>query len=86
MTLKCQNTFVKSAQEFPIVIPSTYGNAYFNCNHPDLKQENLLLDKYGNICIADLSMAVLEPKGRLLETSCGSPHFTVPEIVAGKNL
>jgi len=30
-------------------------------------------------------MAVLEPKGRLLETSCGSPHYASPEIVAGKN-
>jgi len=29
-------------------------------------------------------MAVLEPKGRLLETSCGSPHYASPEIVAGK--
>ena len=29
-------------------------------------------------------MAVLEPTGRLLETSCGSPHYASPEIVAGK--
>jgi serine/threonine protein kinase len=50
-----------------------------------LKPENLLLDKDGNIRIADFGMAVLEPKGRLLETSCGSPHYASPEIVAGKN-
>jgi serine/threonine-protein kinase HSL1, negative regulator of Swe1 kinase len=49
-----------------------------------LKPENLLLDKDGNIRIADFGMAVLEPKGRLLETSCGSPHYASPEIVAGK--
>jgi serine/threonine-protein kinase HSL1, negative regulator of Swe1 kinase len=49
-----------------------------------LKPENVLLDKDGNIRIADFGMAVLEPKGRLLETSCGSPHYASPEIVAGK--
>jgi serine/threonine protein kinase len=49
-----------------------------------LKPENLLLDKEGNIRIADFGMAALEPKGRLLETSCGSPHYASPEIVAGK--
>ncbi|CAD6587059.1 MAG: hypothetical protein TREMPRED_004650 [Tremellales sp. Tagirdzhanova-0007] len=28
-------------------------------------------------------MAALEPSDRLLETSCGSPHYASPEIVAG---
>lgn len=30
-------------------------------------------------------MAALEVKEKLLETSCGSPHYASPEIVAGKN-
>ncbi|KAL6451729.1 HSL1 Serine/threonine-protein kinase HSL1 [Candida maltosa Xu316] len=57
----------------------------FNICHRDLKPENLLLDFSKNIKIADFGMAALEVKEKLLETSCGSPHYASPEIVAGKN-
>lgn len=56
----------------------------FNICHRDLKPENLLLDKHRNIKIADFGMAALQPFDRMLETSCGSPHYASPEIVAGK--
>ncbi|KTW30651.1 hypothetical protein T552_00367 [Pneumocystis carinii B80] len=56
----------------------------FNICHRDLKPENLLLDKHRNIKIADFGMAALQPLDRMLETSCGSPHYASPEIVAGK--
>ncbi|KAK9373461.1 kinase-like domain-containing protein [Lipomyces chichibuensis] len=56
----------------------------FNICHRDLKPENLLIDKYHNIKIADFGMAALEASGKMLETSCGSPHYASPEIVAGK--
>ncbi|KAI8144169.1 kinase-like domain-containing protein [Fennellomyces sp. T-0311] len=51
--------------------------------HRDLKPENLLLDSSNNIKIADFGMASLQPAGSMLETSCGSPHYASPEIVAG---
>ncbi|KAI8086385.1 uncharacterized protein BX664DRAFT_282272 [Halteromyces radiatus] len=51
--------------------------------HRDLKPENLLLDSTNNIKIADFGMASLQPAGSMLETSCGSPHYASPEIVAG---
>ncbi|ODV84614.1 hypothetical protein CANARDRAFT_29140 [[Candida] arabinofermentans NRRL YB-2248] len=57
----------------------------FNICHRDLKPENILLDKNHNIKIADFGMAALETTQRLLETSCGSPHYASPEIVAGRN-
>ncbi|KAF8599893.1 Pkinase-domain-containing protein [Ceratobasidium sp. AG-I] len=56
----------------------------FNISHRDLKPENILLDKNMNIKIADFGMAALEVANGMLETSCGSPHYASPEIVAGK--
>lgn len=44
-----------------------------------------LLDRDRNIKIADFGMAALEAADKLLETSCGSPHYASPEIVAGLN-
>ena len=58
----------------------------FNICHRDLKPENLLLDKKAkSIKIADFGMAALELPNKLLETSCGSPHYASPEIVMGKS-
>lgn len=51
--------------------------------HRDLKLENILMDINGNIKIGDFGFAALQPKGSLLRTSCGSPHYAAPEVIAG---
>ena len=56
----------------------------FNICHRDLKPENILLDSRRNIKLADFGMAALQPAGRWLNTSCGSPHYAAPEIICGK--
>ncbi|KAI0464899.1 hypothetical protein LJB42_000114 [Komagataella kurtzmanii] len=65
-----------------IIAGASYCHALGIC-HRDLKPENLLLNKDLSIKIADFGMAALEANGRLLETSCGSPHYASPEIVSG---
>ncbi|OBA22951.1 Pkinase-domain-containing protein [Metschnikowia bicuspidata var. bicuspidata NRRL YB-4993] len=65
-----------------IILGTAYCHALGIC-HRDLKPENLLLDSSLNVKLADFGMAALESNGKLLETSCGSPHYAAPEIVSG---
>ncbi|KAI9348049.1 kinase-like domain-containing protein [Obelidium mucronatum] len=51
--------------------------------HRDLKPENLLLNKDHQVKVADFGMASLQVMGKMLETSCGSPHYASPEIIKG---
>ena len=50
--------------------------------HRDLKPENILLDDNLNVKIADFGFARFV-KANIAETSCGSPHYAAPEVIAG---
>ncbi|KAJ0984235.1 hypothetical protein J5N97_002591 [Dioscorea zingiberensis] len=53
--------------------------------HRDLKPENLLLDGEGNLKVSDFGLSVLRKPGDLLSTSCGSPSYVAPEVIAHNN-
>ena len=53
--------------------------------HRDLKPENILMDESTNVKIADFGLAgITTPFSGNLRQLCGTPEFTAPEIVQGK--
>lgn len=50
--------------------------------HRDLKPENLLFDSELNLKIADFGFCNLMKDGTSLKTSCGSPNYAAPEVIA----
>jgi len=56
---------------------------YHKVAHRDLKLENLLFDADNNLKICDLGLSNLLKDGSSLLTSCGSPNYAAPEIIAG---
>ncbi|KAI0542749.1 hypothetical protein GGR58DRAFT_169357 [Xylaria digitata] len=55
----------------------------FNICHRDLKPENILMKSDGVVKIADFGMAAIQQSPtHALRTSCGSPHYAAPELIA----
>ncbi|KAI9187914.1 Protein kinase [Blastocladiella emersonii ATCC 22665] len=52
--------------------------------HRDLKPENLLLDARRHLKVADFGLSNTLHDGNFLNTSCGSPNYAAPEVIAGK--
>ncbi|XP_064605467.1 NUAK family SNF1-like kinase 1 isoform X2 [Liolophura sinensis] len=51
--------------------------------HRDLKLENIVMDGYGSVRIADFGLSNFYGGNDLLTTYCGSPLYASPEIVNG---
>ena len=56
----------------------------FNIMHRDLKPKNILLDKAGDLRVADFGLTTRVKHGGKNHTLCGTQGYISPEVLAGK--
>ncbi|KAJ3423454.1 map/microtubule affinity-regulating kinase [Anaeramoeba flamelloides] len=81
------NTCIRFKNNFARKIFIQLVNAIHHCHnldiaHLDIKLENIIVTKNGNIQLIDFDVATFTQKNRLLKTFCGSPLYQAPEIVS----
>lgn len=75
----------KQARKFGRQIASALDYCHRNSIvHRDLKIENILISKEGNIKIIDFGLSNLFSPKSLLKTFCGSLYFAAPELLQAK--
>lgn len=75
----------KQARKFARQIASALDYCHRNSIvHRDLKIENILISKEGNIKIIDFGLSNLFSPKSLLKTFCGSLYFAAPELLQAK--
>ncbi|EAY23740.1 CAMK family protein kinase [Trichomonas vaginalis G3] len=52
--------------------------------HRDLKPENILIDKFPKVMVADFGLCGFIEESTLMQTFCGSPIYSAPEIIQRK--
>ena len=72
----------KALPIFRQILSALYFCQMVNVSHRDLKPENILLTAAGQVKLVDFGLGKITPKGSLLSSTCGSPHYLAPEIVS----
>jgi BR serine/threonine kinase len=75
----------ETSTAFPIFRSIIYGLDYLHSRgicHRDLKLENILLDEFDRVKIADFGFANWM-RHESVNTTCGSPHYAAPEVTSG---